>query len=719
LVGDQLNICAEPATAQLSSIVIMKKVSNHILGRVYILLGAFLLFGVLILLRVGALQLNQSKWIRKGIEEQVFFKKVVADRGNILAEDGSIMATSLPFYRVGMDPSVLDTTSWLGFRDSLYQLSLNFTTHFDSEENRDTLKVYNRVMEAIRTGDRHIYLSRKKLNFKELEMVREWPILRWGRMEGGMVVEKFHNERYYPMGDLARITLGKIIDDTVALRGIEYSFNRDLRGRDGYLLAQKVVGGSYVPLDHFGKEASTDGYDVTTTLDVDMQDVVQRALKKGVEQNFAKYGVAVLMEVGTGKIKAIANYPETYNHAVATQIEPGSTFKLASAAALMEDDLIDLCDTINTGSGVIMYDDKEVTDNGKAYGEISFEEAFAYSSNVGISMTINNLYADQPEAYHDHLRAFGFGDIVNTQLVGEPKPRLIQPEDEDWNIATLPSQSYGYSLLVTPLQMATFYNGIANKGKLMRPWIVKEIRQDSRIQQQFGPEVLNEEMVSEYTAIRARELLKAVVEYGTANRAFRNMPFKVAGKTGTARKTKLGQGYVREYRASFGGFFPADEPRYSLYIMIDEPEGNYASGGRVAAPVFRNIAEEIYRMDQGLVRPPALDEDGKPSAKPAPKVIFAHNAEVVYPTLGITTSQLPATEWVAADANGHQVNLKPFELEEKVVPNLRGMSGRDAMYLMEKMGVKVYVKGMGRVRRQSLLPGYKLSEDNSITLFLG
>jgi cell division protein FtsI (penicillin-binding protein 3) len=697
----------------------MKKVSNHILGRVYVLLGAFLIFGIFVLLRVSALQLNQEKWVRKAIEEQVFFKKEVADRGNILSEKGDIMATSLPFYRVAMDPSVLDTSTWLNFRDSLYTLSLNFTHEFDELENRDTLKLFNIVMEGLRTGDRHVYLSRKKLNFKELEKVRTWPILRWGRLDGGLVIEKFHNERFYPMGDLARITLGKIIDDTVALRGIEYSFNRELRGEDGYLLAQKVVGGSYVPLDQFGEEASTDGYDITTTLDVDMQDVVHAALKKGVEQNYAKFGVAILMEVETGKIKALANYPETYNYAVATQIEPGSTFKLASATALMEDGLIEICDTIDTGSGVILYDDKEVTDNGHVFGQITFEEAFAYSSNVGISMTVNNMYGDEPEAYIKHLERFGFGDIVNTQLQGEPKPRIIRPGDPEWTIAALPSLSYGYSLEVTPLQMATFYNGIANEGKQMRPWIVKDVRKDSRIIQQFGPEVLNEDMCSEETAIKVRELLKAVVEYGTAERAFRKMPFKVAGKTGTARKTKAGVGYVRKYRASFGGFFPADNPRYTLYIMVDEPDGGATSGGVVAAPIFRAIADEIYRMDQQLVRPPAVDEDGNPSRKPAASVLFAKTAEVVYPTLGIMTSNLPEGSWLAADGNGHQVNLQTKEIKEATVPNLKGMSGRDAMFLLENMGLRVYIQGTGRVKRQSLLPGYQFGEGTSITLFLG
>jgi len=533
-----------------------------------------------------------------------------------------------------------------------------------------------------------------------------------------MVIEKFHNERFYPMGDLARITLGKLVDDTVGIRGIEHSFNAELRGRDGFLLAQKVVGNSYVPLDQYGKESAIDGYDIVTTLDVDLQDVTERALAKGVEKNQAKFGTAILIEVETGKIKALANYPESFNWAVATQIEPGSTFKLASAAALMEDNLIDLCDTVDTGDGRILYDDKEVTDNGIAWGEIDWEQVIAHSSNVGVSKTVNEFYSENPERFLWHLRNFGFYEPANHQLVGEPQPRIIEPGDKDWTIATLPSMSYGYSIGLTTLQMATFYNGLANLGRLMRPWMVQEIRDDSRVLRQYGPEVVNEQMISMETAIKVRELMKAVTDYGTASRQFRNMPFLVAGKTGTVRKTRNGH-YVKEYRASFGGYFPADNPRYTLYIMIDEPSGSSASGGAVSAPVFREIAEEVYRLDPRM-RPQEVEEDWKPPVKPAPRAIYAQTAKQLYEQLGIETSGVPdSLEWLSAKSNGHQVNLQAMDAKPNTIPNLRGMTSRDALRLLESMGVKVRLSGTGRVRRQSLLPGYRVGTNTNITLFLG
>ncbi|MDX2250219.1 MAG: penicillin-binding protein [Bacteroidia bacterium] len=694
----------------------MKSVSNHILLRVYTLFGLFLLFGGLIVLRVIIIQWNKSEWVQKEIEDQVFFKKMVADRGNIVSEDGTIMATSLPFYRIALDPTIIDTTASPNFNDSLMLLAANLVNHF-GEEGEDTLFYYNRVKEALVRGDKHVYLSRKKLNFKELEMVKTWPILNWGRYKGGLVIEKFNNERFYPMGELARITLGRLADDTLGVRGIEYSFNRELRGRDGYILAQKVVGDSYVPLDEYGDDGSRDGLDVVTTLDVDLQDVVETALKSGVEKHQAKYGTAILMEVKTGKIKALANYPENQNHGIATQVEPGSTFKTASALALMEDNLIDVCDTIDTGNGSIMYDDKEVTDNGHAWGAIEFEKVFAQSSNVGMSMAVNEHFGANPARYMEHLKNFGFFQTTDFQLSGEPQPIIITPDSKEWTMATLPSLSYGYSLQVTPLQMATFYNGVANQGTLMRPWIVKEIRDNSRVIASYGAEVMNPQMCSKEAIGKIWELMKAVVIYGTAQPAFRGLPFEVAGKTGTARKIENGQ-YVRKYRASFGGFFPANNPRYTLYIMIDEPEGGYASGGTVAAPIFREIAGEIYSMDLELSKIPRK-EDPRPTRKPANQLMFTQSAKAVYPELGINTSILPEGEWVKAESNGHQINLVPFDKEVLTVPNVRGMTSRDAITLLERLGLKVVLRGTGRVRRQSLLPGYKLGNSSSITLFLG
>lgn len=696
-----------------------RMVSDRILRRVYILFGLFILFSAAIVFRILSLQLNKSRWVQQEMEEQVFFKRLEADRGNILSAEGAILAASLPFYRIALDPTRIDTARVPNFQDSLYTLAVNLTTHFDAPEDRDTLLYISRIREAILKGDRHIYLTRKKLNFKELEMARQWPILSWGRYQGGFIVERLENERFYPMGDLARITLGRLSSDSSERRGIEHSFDTPLRGADGYFLAQKVVGDSYVPLTEYGQQMATDGYDVVTTLDLDMQDIVSAALKQGVQENQAQFGTAILIEVATGQVKAVANYPEAYNYAYAMQVEPGSTFKTVSAAALMEDGFVDVCDTIDTGNGTIRYGEQEISDSGIRLGKTEFQKVFAYSSNVGISKTVNEYYARTPECYMEHLKNFGFSDVMNTQLKGEPAPQMIRPEDPDWTVATLPSLSYGYSIRVTPMQMAAFYNGIANRGRLMRPYVVQEIRDDARVIERFGPEVINAQMCSPQTAVRVREMMKGVTEYGTAASAFRGLPFSVAGKTGTARKVEEGVGYVKKYRASFGGFFPADNPRFTLYIMLEEPIGSYISGGTVAAPIFRRIAEEIYRIDSDLARPPA-DKSGRPGSKPSLRTVHAPSAQEVFAALDIPSAAFPAgSQWVSGQSNGHQVNVAEYSVKEQTVPNLRGMTSRDAVYMLENMGVKVELRGTGRVRAQSLMPGHRIPPGSTVVLFLG
>lgn len=695
----------------------MKKVSDNILTRVYILFALFVFCGFLVLVRVTVLQLNRPYWVNKELEEKVFFKKVIADRGNILSEDGTILATSVPFYKIALDASILDTTKLLDYRfqDSVFALSVLLAEKFD-KENKDTALYYNRIITAFRERDKHTYLTRKMMSFRELEEVKTWPILNLGRYKGGFISEKFHNKRHYPFDDLARVTLGLMRNDTLGIRGIEASYNNELRGRDGYILAQKIRGGAHIPLDQYGEEESTDGMDVTTTLNMDIQDMVYSALKKGVEKNEARFGTAILIEVETGKIKALANFPEDYNYAVARLHEPGSTFKLASAMAVLQDGLMDVCDTVDTGNGIFeLDDDKEITD-GARYGKLTLEQGFAKSSNVFWAKLIDSLYRDNPEWYIQYLERLGLTEIANTQLVGEPDPVVHKPGDDMWTTANLPSMAIGYSVQVTPLQMATAYNTIANNGIRVKPWLVKEVREDAEIIRSYGPEVIEERVCSEETARKLREIMMEVVEYGTAKN-IKGTPFRIAGKTGTARKTKNGK-YVKKYIASFGGFFPAGRPRYTLYIMVDEPSTGRIFGSQVAAPIFKEISEKVFEFDWEMATPPTK-RNSRPTSRPSKQVLYAQNASEVFEGLKIATSEMPETEWVVTRDNNHQVDFKEYEPKSGRVPNVKGMSSRDALLLLEKSGVNVHIIGFGRVKRQSLLPGYRIGKNTNITLYLG
>jgi len=711
----------------------MSKVSNNILSRVYILLGVFLFCGALIFLRIVGLQLNSKKWMKLETEEKISFKRVLADRGSILAENGTIMATSIPFYRIAMDPTMVDTAEIPYFKDSLFILASNLATEFGEtlidtliEDDtvmtfrpyKDTMAFYSNILRAMYKNDRHIYLTREVVDFQKLRQVSTWPIINRGRYKGGFIVEKMHNRRYYPFGDLARITLGRLVNDTSGTRGIEYAYNSQLRGQDSYLLIQKVAGNSYIPLDKYGSDAATDGKDIVTTLDVNLQDVVEKALKRGVERNYAAFGTAILLEVSTGKIKALANYPEEYNYGIATSIEPGSTFKLASATAAIEDQIVDLTDTVDTGDGTVMYDDKLVTDD-HALGTITFEEVFSNSSNVGMSKIIQQGYGENPNRFLEHLNNYGFNEPANNQIIGEPSPTIYKPGDEMWNAATtLPSMAYGYSLEVTAIQMASFYNAIANGGKRMRPWIVKEIRDNANIIESFRPEIVHEQICSPATIQKVHLLLRKVVSEGTAASAFRGVPFSVAGKTGTARKNE-GGGYVRRYRASFGGFFPADSPKYTCFIVIDEPRARAISGGKVAAPIFREIAEGIYNMDMDLSQTLLVDQSVHPQP-PIPQYIHADNVDPIFDRWQIPANTQVEGEWVQTQvlSETDSIGLETFT-PDSTIPDVRGMSAKDAIHLLENMGIKVKLRGFGKVRRQSLLPGYQIGDHTKITLFLG
>lgn len=698
------------------------KVSNTILLRVYILFGGFILFAAIILLRILMLQVSSAKWDAIDKEERVIFKKLTADRGNILAENGTVLATSLPFYKIALDPMLLDTTKFVSFDDSLRVLSYNMFNLIGREEAAkdttlgiDSMFYYRRVREAMRKKDRHIYLSKHNLNYKEFEKAKNWPILNRKRKDGGaMTVEKLQNKRFYPYGDMARATLGNVAADTTGVRGIEFSYNQDLRGKDGYFLAQKIAGGSYVPLQDYSDSDSEDGLDVMTTLDVDIQDIAERALMNGVISNNAKAGTAIVMEVATGKIKAIANYPETYNYAIANLIEPGSTFKLVSALAALEEHGIEPADSVDTGDGTFKIGDKTIKDSYE-HGKIPYESVFALSSNVGIAMVTMDIFKDKPQKFIDYIDKFGFTKPSNEQIKGEPKPNIPRPRAANWSGASLPSMSIGYSLQVTPLQMLSFYNAIANNGKYVRPYLVSQILNDSRIVQDFTPKPENKQIASFVNVKKVTSMMEAVMAYGTAKNVGKTA-FRIAGKTGTARKIVNGV-YMQKYLASFGGFFPAEKPVYTIYIMIDEPSAGDIYGADVAAPIFKEIAEKIYTMEQSV-----LGEMKKltpePITKPAPKIMRTETAKQIYENMGIETSQIPDTgEWVASQNGGHQISLKEYKANGRV-PDVRGMSARDAVNLLEEMGVNVHVSGIGKVESQSLAPGYSIGKGARITLYL-
>lgn len=670
--------------------------------------------------RILYLQINHAAWEKIGMEERVFFQRVVADRGNILAEDGTILATSVPYYRVAIDPMLIDTTQFPAFDDSLKVLSYQLFDLIGRKEavkdtTIDSLFYYKRIRTALAKKDRHLYVSKKILNYKEFNLIKTFPILNRKRKEGGgMIVEKLNNKRFYPYGEMAQATLGIVSQDTAGVRGIEFSYNKILRGKDGYFLAQKVAGGSYVPLTEYGDADADDGYDIVTTLDVDLQDIVEKAVENGVIISQAKSGTAILMETATGKIKAIANYPEVYNYGIAGLIEPGSTFKLASVLAALEEHVIDLKDTVDTGDGKLTLGDKEITDS-HPYGKLTYEGVLAKSSNVGIAKVTMQGFNHQPKKFIEYLERFGFNEPANKQMKGEPSPKMNRPGDAMWSGSALPSMSIGYSIQVTPLQVLTFYNAIANGGKRIKPYLVSHIRDNSTLIENLTPALEEKQICSFVNAEKAKKMLKAVVAYGTADN-INDTEFVIAGKTGTARKIVNGQ-YVARYRASFVGFFPADKPLYTCYVMVDEPGVGSFYGADVAAPIFKSIATQVYNLNQ-KVTDKLVKISPEPITTPAAKIMRRETAEKLYPKLEVETSNIPKEgEWLATRNSKHQINFRQFKAAGRM-PDVRGMSARDALSLLEQMNLKVRVSGIGRVTRQSLAPGTKIGGGGYVTIFL-
>ncbi len=698
----------------------MNRVPDTILIRVYLLFAGFLLFSFAVIGQVVRVQyVEGKKWKELEQKERIFSLPIRADRGNILADDGALLATSLSYYRIGIDLKALRKDSFPNFSDSLQVLCENLALYFGKGE-KEARDYQDRILKGMDPANlqkvkyQYIPLIADWIDYEQLQLVNTWPILNRGRKISGLVVDK-KQKRFYPYQQLGRMTLGLVNDSAKAIRGLEYSFNRELRGADGLVMAQRLAGNVMMPLDHFGEKLAQDGFDIQTTLNINMMDVVRQAIQTAVEQHQAKYGLAILMETQTGQIKAIANYPEEYNYAVATLMEPGSTFKIASAIALLEDQAITPTDTVDAGNGSIRFYDKVITDH-EPHGKIPFAKAIAVSSNVAISKLVNDYYRQDPARFLAHLDKMGLNQTSGIELTGEPNPYMIRPTDPNWSPVNLPSLSFGYGVKLTPMQLITFYNALANGGQLVKPSLVTAIRDKSQIYKSFTPVVRNPQICSEKTLKEIQKMMELVVEEGTAKNIGKT-DYKVAGKTGTVRKLINGK-YESLYRASFVGYFPADNPRYTCLILIDEPSGGEIYGSQVAAPVFREIADNIYSTDLHLNQE-AFPEAGASSRRyPVTRLASLDNLKNIYNELNISAPAQPEAQWVRARRTQGIVKLTAYTPRKEWVPDVTGMSARDAVALLENLGMKVKRYGHGRVRKQSLVPGTTIQRKNPQTILL-
>jgi len=688
-------------------------VKEDITWRTIIVYVFIIVFGVLILGKAALVMTVEGEKWRKKASANVPIRPVdiAPNRGDIWAADGRILATSVPFYELRFDPVAVDKKVFQAGVDSLaYCLSAFFGDGSKTYYKEKLLKARNKAR-----PDRYLLINKRRVNHAELKKIRRFPIFRLGRNKGGLqaIVD---NKRLQPHVNLATRTIGYLnesADGTAEGRvGLEAAFENHLKGECGQGI-RRMMSGTWMLLT---RQEPVDGKDVVTTIDVDYQDIVQHALSRQLEKYEAANGTAILMEVRTGDIKAIANltrrengtYAEDLNYAIGEAGEPGSVIKAATMIALLEDGCVEPFDTIDLGTtGEYKFHDRTLSESdGKGLGKVTVKRIMEKSSN-GIARLVYDNYQKRPEKFVNRLYAMGLDKKTGICLRGEAAPYIKYPKDKEWSGITLPWMSIGYELQLTPLQILAFYNAIANDGQRMKPRLVKEIRNRGEVVGTFPPEEVGGRICSRKTLRQLKDMLLGVVENGTAKNIYTSR-YAIAGKTGTARIADGTKGYgVRKYRASFVGYFPADKPLYSCIVVIDNPslsKGFYANV--VSGAVFREIADKVYSMAYVQYGEPRYEPD---KSLPVCKNGLKKDFLTVFGDLDMDVDGLDDTEgadWVITAGNeGENVVLKPRRVSAATVPNVKGMGLRDALYLLENAGLKVGVSGAGMVQKQSVPPG--------------
>ncbi|WP_162416942.1 penicillin-binding protein [Cyclobacterium roseum] len=674
--------------------------------------------------RIGTIQFAEGdKWRQLSEDIHLQYRPVKATRGNIYSTDGSLLATSLPFYRVAMDPSIASGAQLKDGIDSLATLLSGFY------KDRSAASYKRMILDARNEGKKYLTLNRKQIGYQEKLKMMNWPLFREGRMGGGIIFEKI-DKRYRPFKNLAGRTVGFLNEDQYGV-GLEYSFNEYLEGRNGEALFQKIAGGSWKPLHDAEDIKPTDGFDIHTTLDVNIQDLAESALLRQLMNKDAAYGSVIVMEVATGHVKAITNlqrnkngygYGEYYNYAVGEQglTEPGSTFKLLSMLALLEEGKINLEDSIDTGNGSYKFYDRYMRDaKHGGYGKITVREAFEKSSNVGISKMVHDHFGHQPHRFIEYISQVKLDGPLGFQIIGEGIPYFKNPDDKNWYGTTLPWMSIGYELKITPLQTLSLYNAVANGGTLVKPMIVKQVSKGNTVEKSYRTETIRKNIASKKTLTQLRSLLEGVVANGTAKN-IHNESYSIAGKTGTAQKLENGR-YTQKYYTSFVGYFPADQPKYSAIVVIDSPKGFNAYGGDISAPVFREIADKIFAQDLHIQEESTRRKEIPPIDREEFPFIQAGNVEelqMICNRMGISNHYSGSETWVKTKVANRSIQWVSNAVEKPVVPDVSGMTLRDALYILENKGLRVQHSGKGRVRSQSLASGSQFESDQVIKLTL-
>ncbi|MBP4136677.1 penicillin-binding protein [Flavobacterium geliluteum] len=662
---------------------------KHISYRIYLVAVFIFVMAIAIVVKLTNIQWIEGDYYRKLAKQRTVRNFVIpANKGNIYSADGSLLATSIPNYEIRFDSQAPKTETFeknvKPLADSLASVLGKSSSYFQNE------------LRKARANKNRYYLIARNLSYTEYVKIKGFPLFKLGAFKGGVIIEQ-ETIREHPIGKIAERTIGyDRVDPATGVevgKGIEWAFKSYLNGKDGKILKQKIAKGQWKPIRDVNEVDPQDGFDVISTLDVFIQDIAHHALLKQLQEYEADHGCVVVMETETGHVKAIANlgraddgsYYETTNYAVAESHEPGSTFKLVDLMAILEDKVADTSTVYDTHGGVVKYYGRSVRDSHiGGYGKISLARGFELSSNTVMAQAVYQNYKNNPKKFVDHIRSFGLNKTLGLHFKGEGKAVIPYPGERGWSGISLPWMAFGYEVSVTPMQTLTFYNSVANNGVMVKPQFVSEIKEWNKTIKKFDVEVINPKVCSPETIKKLKAVLLNVVKKGTGSKLY-SKDFSMAGKTGTVQVNygKAGKEGLY-YASSFVGYFPADHPKYSCIVVVHKPntaKNNYY-GADVAGPVFKRIAQKIFTD--------------------APSTNQIKNLEKRIPKQDNSYDNYTA-----------QVNKK-----HKSIPNLKGMPGMDAIALLENLGLKVKVNGVGKVKNQSIQAGQNIVKNTTIVLEL-
>jgi cell division protein FtsI (penicillin-binding protein 3) len=663
---------------------------KHISYRIYLVAFSIFIMAVLVIFKLTKIQWSQGDYLRKLAKERTVRNFVIpANKGNIYSSDGSLLATSIPNYNIRFDA--------VAPKDDAFEKNVQLLADSLAKVLGKPSSFYHTQLRMARANKNRYLLIASDLSYTEYIKIKGFPLFNLGANKGGMITEQ-ETVREHPIGKIAERTIGYDRIDQNGIRvgkGIEWSYRKYLNGKDGKVLKQKIAKGQWKPIKDVNEVDPQDGYDVISTIDVYIQDIAHYALLKTLNEFKAEHGCVVVMETKTGKIKAISNlgklketdstYFETENYAIKESHEPGSTFKLVDMIALLDDHKIDTSKVYDCKGGIIDYKGSKVRDSHKGgWGKISLARGFEVSSNTVMVQAVYENYKNNPKEFVDRIDRMGLNKPLGLPFQGEGKPYIPHPNDKHWSAISLPWMAFGYGVSVTPMQTLTLYNAIANNGEMVKPQFVSEIKEWNRDIKSYNKEVINTKICSDETIGKLKAVLQNVVKRGTGKDLY-SKNFSMAGKTGTAQANygKNG-GSEKHYISSFVGFFPVENPKYSCIVVVHKPNtsGNNYYGADVAGPVFKRIAQKIFTDS------PSTNEITNLNKK-------IRKQELAYDDYKIKSSSV-----------------------SKVIPNLKGMSGMDAVALLENLKLKVKVIGIGKVKKQSIPAGESLDKNKTIILEL-